>query len=97
MALEDIPPGGLQSLVMLAPPGTIERRYAVALGLRALAHGAPLTLLAAKDKGGSRLRKELEAFGCDHRPKLSINRGAPSAIAWSRPVGASGRRVTQMR
>ena len=49
---------------MLAPPGTVERRYAVALGLRALAIGAPLILLAPKDKGGSRLRKELEAFGC---------------------------------
>ena len=63
-ALEDLRPGALKSLVMLAPPGTVERRYAVALGLRALAPGAPLILLAAKDRGGSRLRKELEAFGC---------------------------------
>ena len=63
-ALEELEPGALSSLTMLAPPGTVERRYAVALGLRALAPGAPLTLLAAKDKGGSRLRKELEAFGC---------------------------------
>jgi 16S rRNA (guanine1207-N2)-methyltransferase len=49
---------------MAAPPGTVERRYALALALRALKPGAPLTALAPKDKGGSRIAKELEAFGC---------------------------------
>ena len=63
-ALEALEAGSLASLVMLAPPGAVERRYALALSLKALAPGAPLTVLAAKDKGGSRLRKELEAFGC---------------------------------
>jgi 16S rRNA (guanine1207-N2)-methyltransferase len=62
--LEDHPPGSLAGMVMLAPPGTIERRHALALALRALATDAPFTVLAPKDKGGSRLRKELEAFGC---------------------------------
>jgi len=64
-ALEDLAPGALDGLVMLAPPGTGERRYALAQALRVLAPGAPLTALAPKDKGGSRLRKELEAFGCE--------------------------------
>ncbi len=64
VALETLPDAETQSLVMLAPPGTAERRYAVAQALRALKPGGRLTVLALKDKGGSRLRKELEAFGC---------------------------------
>jgi len=62
--LEAQDPGTLAGMVLLAPPGTIERRYTTALALRALAPGAPLTVLAPKDKGGSRIRKELTAFGC---------------------------------
>jgi 16S rRNA (guanine1207-N2)-methyltransferase len=54
----------LREMIVAAPPGTVERRYALALALKALAPGAPLTVLAPKDKGGSRLRKELEGFGC---------------------------------
>ena len=49
---------------MAAPPGTIERHYALALSLRALRAGAPFTVMAPKEKGGSRIAKELEAFGC---------------------------------
>ena len=64
-ALEDIAPDSLDEAVMLAPPGVAERRYAVALVLRALKPGGELTVMAAKDKGGSRLKKELQAFGCD--------------------------------
>jgi 16S rRNA (guanine1207-N2)-methyltransferase len=63
-ALEDAAAGSLAGFVMLAPPGVAERRYALALALRALAPGSPLTALAPKDKGGSRLCKELEGFGC---------------------------------
>ncbi len=54
----------LSSIAMLTPPGTIERRYAMALALNALEPGAPFTFLAPRDKGGARLSKELEAFGC---------------------------------
>jgi len=54
----------LGSLVMLAPPGTVERRFALAHALRALRPGAALTVLAPNDKGGTRLAKELDAFGC---------------------------------
>ena len=49
---------------MAAPPGTLERRSALALSLRALAAGAPLTVMAPKEKGGNRIAKELEEFGC---------------------------------
>lgn len=61
-SLEDAPTLG--GLTMLAPPGAVERRYALAMSLRALRPGAPVTVLAPKDRGGSRLRKELEGFGC---------------------------------
>ena len=63
-ALEDAAPGSLGDIVMAAPPGTIERRRALALALRALKPGARLSTLALKDKGGSRLAGELETFGC---------------------------------
>ena len=63
-AIEDAAGGALAAMTMLAPPGTVERRYGLAQALRALASGGRLTALAPKDKGGTRLRKELEAFGC---------------------------------
>ena len=49
--LEDLAPGALGSLTVLAPPGTLERRAALALGLRALPPGASLTVLAPKEIG----------------------------------------------
>lgn len=61
--LEDIAERSLEAAVLLAPPGTVERRYALALALRALEPGAALTALAPKDRGGARLAKELRAFG----------------------------------
>ncbi|UVF19480.1 class I SAM-dependent methyltransferase [Microvirga terrae] len=63
--LEQQDEGSLDRLIVLAPPGTVERRYTVALALRALAPGGSLTVLAPKDKGGSRIGKELKGFGCD--------------------------------
>jgi 16S rRNA (guanine1207-N2)-methyltransferase len=57
LALEDLQPGTLTSALIAAPPGTLERRYVLALALRALQPGAPLTALAPKEKGGSPLRK----------------------------------------
>jgi 16S rRNA (guanine1207-N2)-methyltransferase len=62
-ALEEVEPDSQESVTLLAPPGTIERRYALALSLRALREGGTLTALAPKDKGGSRIGKELSAFG----------------------------------
>lgn len=63
-AIEDIPDGALSRLVVLAPPGTLERRYVLAQGLRVLAEDGILVALARKAKGGARLGGELAAFGC---------------------------------
>ena len=63
--LEDIAPASLSAMVVAAPPGTVERRYVLARALRALKPGAPLTVMAPKEKGGSRLAKELQDFGCE--------------------------------
>ncbi len=63
-ALEAQPAGTLASFVMAAPAGTVERRYALALMLQALAPDAPFTILAPKDRGGARLAGELAQFGC---------------------------------
>ena len=62
--LEDLAPASLDEAVVLAPPGVVERRYTLALALSALKPGATLIAMAPKDRGGSRLKKELEAFGC---------------------------------
>ena len=63
--LEEQPEGSLGEMVVLAPPGTVERRYVTALALQALAPGGSLTILAPKDKGGARIAKELKGFGCE--------------------------------
>lgn len=62
-ALEDLAPGSIDSAMIYAPPGVIERRHVLALALRALAPGGRLDVMAPKDKGGSRLKKELQDFG----------------------------------
>ena len=63
-ALELQDEGTLRLITMLAPPGTLERRYAMALAFRALAPGGAFTAAAPKDQGGTRLSKELQAFNC---------------------------------
>lgn len=70
-ALDELAPGTLSEIAMLAVPGTVERRRDIALTLTALAPGAPFTILAPKDAGGSRLASELAGFGCEteDRPK----------------------------
>jgi len=51
--------------MIYAPPGVVERRYTLALALRALKVGGRLDVMAPKDKGGSRLGKELKGFGLE--------------------------------
>ena len=71
IALGDITPASCAEFIVHAPASTVERRYVIALALRALMPGAPLVVLAANDKGGTRLAGELTAFGCvisaDHK------------------------------
>jgi 16S rRNA (guanine1207-N2)-methyltransferase len=61
--LEALAVGTYGGLTMRAPANTAERQHEMALALRALKPGSPFTILALKDKGGSRLLKELAAFG----------------------------------
>ncbi len=61
--LSAVAPGSLNGIAMLAPPGAVERRRALALALRALAPGARLVAMAPKDKGGSRLAGDLGFLG----------------------------------
>jgi 16S rRNA (guanine1207-N2)-methyltransferase len=86
-ALEDFPAGTLAAMTMLAPPGTVERRYALALTLRALAPGGVLTAMAPKDKGGARLRKELEAFGCTVEESAKAHHRICICTPPTRPIG----------
>ena len=64
VALEDVGDGALEAITIAAPAGTIERRYVLAQGLRVLSPGGRLIALAPKDRGGSRLRADLEGLGC---------------------------------
>jgi 16S rRNA (guanine1207-N2)-methyltransferase len=64
-ALESLAPVSLDEAMIYAPPGVLERRYTLALALRALKVGGRLDVMAPKDKGGSRLNKELKAFGVE--------------------------------
>lgn len=64
-ALEGLAEASLDEAVIAAPPGTAERDYALAQALRTLKPGGRLTAFAPKDKGGARLKKSLEAFGCE--------------------------------
>lgn len=63
--LESLPSGSVDAAMIYAPPGVLERRYVLAQTLRALKPGGRLTTMAFKDKGGSRLKKELLAFGVE--------------------------------
>lgn len=62
-ALEEVAPGSADLAVIYAPPGALERRAVLAHALRALKPGGRLDAMAPKDKGGARLKKELEGFG----------------------------------
>jgi len=63
--LESVAEGSVDDIMVYAPPGVLERRYTLALALRALKPGGRLDVMAPKDKGGSRLKKELAAFGVE--------------------------------
>ncbi len=87
-ALEEVAPGSLAGMVMLAAGGTPERRYDLALMLRALAPGAPFTVLAPKDMGGSRLAAELTGFGCTFTESAKRHHRICAGTRPDQPAGA---------
>lgn len=60
-----IPDESFTTVTVRAPAGAAERRFVLAQSLRVLAVGGRLTAFAPKDRGGLRLKKELEALGCE--------------------------------
>ncbi|WP_426036994.1 class I SAM-dependent methyltransferase [Brevundimonas sp. DC300-4] len=95
-ALESLADGSVETAMVYAPPGVLERRYALAQALRALQVGGRLDVMAAKDKGGSRLKKELEAFGLEvgetakahHRRCVVIKTGSETGLDAAIAAGA---------
>jgi 16S rRNA (guanine1207-N2)-methyltransferase len=85
--LEDVAEGSADAVMLYAPPGVLERRHALALGLKALKVGGRLDVMAAKDKGGSRLKKELEGFGVEVGESAKAHHRRCVAIRPERLVG----------
>lgn len=84
-ALEDMADGSVDDITLYAPPGAVERRYVLAQALRVLKAGGRLDVMAPKDKGGSRLAKELKGFGLEfaenakaHHRRVQLTR--PEAV-----------------
>ena len=84
-SLEDVLEGAADATTILAPPGAIERRYTLALALRALRPGGKLDIMAPKDRGGARLKKDLQGFGLEgeetakaHHRRIQLSR--PEAV-----------------
>ena len=85
--IEDLGDHSLDRMVVYAPPGTVERRYALAHGLRAVKVGGELIAMAPKDKGGLRLRGELGAFGCEVTESARRHHRIVTTRAPTNPVG----------
>jgi len=89
-SLEDLPDRALNRVVMAAPAGTIERRYALAQALRALKSGGELIALAPKDKGGLRLRGDLALFGCSVSESARRHHRIVVCTVLEAPIGVAG-------
>ncbi|HXV00827.1 MAG TPA: methyltransferase [Caulobacteraceae bacterium] len=87
-AIESLADASLDRLVIAAPPGTLERRYVLAHGLRALREGGEIVALAPKAKGGARLGGELAGFGCEVRENARRHQRICRAARPARLVGA---------
>ena len=96
-AIEALADRSLDRITVLAPPGTLERRYVLAHAFRALRPGGRLVAAAPKAKGGARLAGELAALGaapttesrrhhkiCTTRPPASLD-GLAETIAAGAP------------
>ncbi len=90
------PDASADRVLVYAPGGTIERDYVLAQALRVLKPGAPLLAFAPKEKGGGRLKKVLERFGCKvgedarrhHRFCQTVRPEAPQDIEAAIAAGA---------
>ncbi|WGM32233.1 class I SAM-dependent methyltransferase [Brevundimonas sp. NIBR11] len=95
-ALESLADGSVEAAMVYAPPGVLERRYTLAQALRALKVGGRLDVMAPKDRGGSRLKKELTAFGLEvgetakahHRRCVVIKTGNETGLEAATAAGA---------
>ncbi len=85
--LEDVHDGSLHRLVVMAPPGTVERRHVLGLGLKAVADGGEMIVMAPKLKGGARLGDELRAFGCNVEESARRHHRICTLVRPGRPVG----------
>ena len=63
--IASVPDESFAAVTVRAPAGAVERRFVLAQALRVLAPGGRMTAFALKDRGGLRLKKELEALGCE--------------------------------
>lgn len=63
--LAQLADASLDEVALLVPPGAVEARFVVAQALRVLTPGGTLTAAAPKDRGGLRLKRTLEGFGCE--------------------------------
>ncbi|MFC5346140.1 class I SAM-dependent methyltransferase [Brevundimonas staleyi] len=95
-ALESLAEGSVEAAMVYAPPGVLERRYTLAQALRVLKVGGRLDVMAPKDKGGSRLGKELAGFGLEvgetakahHRRCVVIKTGKETGVDAAIAAGA---------
>ncbi len=85
--LEDLATGSFRDFTVLAPAGTLERRYVLAQALRALAPGGQLVAMALKTRGGARLRAELQAFGCEVAERAKAHHRICHCARPDSPVG----------
>ena len=85
--LEALSDKTLSRFAILAPAGTLERRYVLAHALRVLSAGGELIALAPKTRGGARLAAELSAFGCDVRQNAKAHHRICRAMRPQAPVG----------
>lgn len=63
--IASVPDESFTAVTVRAPAGAVERRFVLAQALRVLTPGGRMTAFAPKDRGGLRLKKELEALGCE--------------------------------
>ncbi|MBU0931128.1 MAG: methyltransferase, partial [Alphaproteobacteria bacterium] len=85
--LASIPDQSLDAFAVRAPAGVVERRFALAHALRTLVIDGRLTVFGPKDRGGLRLKKELEAFGCVVGESAKKHNRICVALRPAEPVG----------